>query len=269
MAKVKLQDIAKEVGCSVATVSYVLNNNPKQKINPETRKKIIQVASIMGYQKNSAASALASGKYNLIGILAGKTDFPLTAAYQLKMIDKLIDALAISGYQAVLLPYILTKEVHSVDAIICINLSEEDFKTACMNNYIPMIGLDTSVHESWIFQVASAFAGIKEKFLLDDYLLITHDLNSEKIKNEIKKNNKEVIFASSFLQLDNISNKYQDKNIVVVGDELLAYLKNKNLKITSLSIDLAKKANKVIYCIKAAIAHSDEPQHVFFIDEQK
>jgi hypothetical protein len=48
------------------------------------------------------------------------------------MIDKLIDALAISGYQAVLLPYILTKEVHSVDAIICINLSEEDFKTACM-----------------------------------------------------------------------------------------------------------------------------------------
>lgn len=51
MAKVRLADIAKEVSCSIATVSYVLNNNPRQKINEETRKKIIQVSSILGYQK--------------------------------------------------------------------------------------------------------------------------------------------------------------------------------------------------------------------------
>ena len=48
MAKVRLADIAKEVGCSTATVSYVLNNDQRQKINEETRKKIIQVSSILG-----------------------------------------------------------------------------------------------------------------------------------------------------------------------------------------------------------------------------
>ena len=266
MAKIKLQDIADEVGCSVATVSYVLNNNPKQKINPETKKKIIQVASIMGYQKNSAASALASGKCNLIGILAGKPTFALALAEQNKMIEKLVEALAISGYQTVLLPFILTKEVHNVDAIICINLSEEDFQTVCMNNYIPMIGLDTRVHEPWIFEVSSTFSGIKDRFLLDDYLLVTSDINSERIKDEIKGNNQEVIFASSFIQLDNLANRYKDKNIVVVGDELLSYLKDKNLKLTGFNPDLAKKANKVIYCLKYAISHAEINQHTFRLE---
>ena len=37
MARVTLADIAREVGCSTATVSYVLNNDPRQKINEKTR----------------------------------------------------------------------------------------------------------------------------------------------------------------------------------------------------------------------------------------
>ena len=126
MGKVKLQDIAKQVGCSVATVSYVLNNDPKQKIKPETRKKILQMASFMGCEKNSIASALASGKYNLIGIYVGKSNFALAESEQLKVLDKLVEALASSGYQTVLLPNVLTKEVHNLDAVICYDISEDD-----------------------------------------------------------------------------------------------------------------------------------------------
>ena len=80
MAKVRLADIAKEVGCSTATVSYVLNNDPRQKINEETRKKIIQVSSILGYQKNTIANALATGKTNCIGLYIGKNTFPLATS---------------------------------------------------------------------------------------------------------------------------------------------------------------------------------------------
>ena len=74
---IKLADIAKEVGCSTATVSYVLNNDPKQKINEETRRKILQVSSILGYQKNTIANALATGKSNCIGFYIGSSSFPL------------------------------------------------------------------------------------------------------------------------------------------------------------------------------------------------
>ena len=71
MARVTLADIAREVGCSTATVSYVLNNDPRQKINEKTRMRIIQVSSILGYQKNAFASGLANGKSYSIGLCVG------------------------------------------------------------------------------------------------------------------------------------------------------------------------------------------------------
>ena len=266
MSKVKLEDIAKEVGCSVATVSYVINNNPNQKINPETRKRILQVASVLGYQKNSIASALASGKYNLIGIYVGKTSFALDGYEKSLLISKIVNGLALTGYQVVLLPNAYPKEVHNVDAIVCIGLAEEDFKTVCTNNFIPVIGYDTRVHEPWIFEISCSYEGIKEKFLLDDYLFITYDMESASIKEEIKKNNKEVIFISSFLQLENLVNKYMDKNIVVAGNELAEYLKGKNVKLTSVFLDVDKKINRLITCIKLAINHTPVDIHKYTID---
>lgn len=266
MPKVKLEDIAKEVGCSAATVSYVINNNPKQKINPETRRKILQVASVLGYQKDSIASALAQGKYNLIGVYSGKTTFALESNERIMLINKLVSTLALNGYQVVLLPNSYSKEVHCVDAIVCIGLSDEDFKIVCTNNYIPVLGLDTRVHEPWIFEISCSYEGIKEKFLLDDYVLITYDMESESIKEDIKRNNEEVIFISSFLQLDNLSTKYSSKHIIVAGNELFNYLKSKNLNLTSVFLDVDKKINRLVSCIKLALNHTITDTHKFIID---
>ena len=266
MPKVKLEDIAKEVGCSVATVSYVINNNPKQKINPESRKRILQVASVLGYQKNSVASALSSGKYNLIGIYLGKPSFALETNEKFIVVDKIVSALALNGFQVVLLPSSYSKEVHCVDAIVCIGLSDEDFKIVSSNNFIPVIGYDTRVHEPWIFEISCSYKGIADKFLLDDYVFITYDIESESIKEEIKRNNKEVVFVSSFMQLDNIKNKFNDRNIVVAGNEIINYLKDKNLKLTSVFLDIDKKVNRLVSCIKIAINHSMVETHKFVID---
>lgn len=52
MAKVRLADIAKEVGCSTATVSYVLNNESKAKNKwKKLERKFIQVSSILVTKK--------------------------------------------------------------------------------------------------------------------------------------------------------------------------------------------------------------------------
>ena len=66
--KVTAKDVAKRAGVSVATVSYVMNNREDQKISPETKKKILQIANLLNYVPSHVAKSLATGKNNAIGI---------------------------------------------------------------------------------------------------------------------------------------------------------------------------------------------------------
>ena len=59
--RVTSDDVAREVGVSRATVSYVLNNVDRQRISTETRERVKRVAAEMGYQPNAAARALRKG----------------------------------------------------------------------------------------------------------------------------------------------------------------------------------------------------------------
>lgn len=56
MAKVTTKDIAKQVGVSQTTVSFVLNNKPGKSISLETRQKILEAAHSMGYSMPARAS---------------------------------------------------------------------------------------------------------------------------------------------------------------------------------------------------------------------
>ena len=64
---VTIYDIAKEVGCSSATVSKALNNYPD--VNIRTRQRIVDIAKEMGYTPNSQAQALTKKKTWNIGVL--------------------------------------------------------------------------------------------------------------------------------------------------------------------------------------------------------
>jgi len=48
-----IKDIAKEVGCSISTVSRVLNNDPTLSVGDETRARIFEVAEEIGYRKKT------------------------------------------------------------------------------------------------------------------------------------------------------------------------------------------------------------------------
>ena len=64
---ITIYDIAKECGCSPATVSKVFNNTGN--ISAQKRREILAAAERMGYVPNVAARSLVNSKSNMVGIL--------------------------------------------------------------------------------------------------------------------------------------------------------------------------------------------------------
>ncbi len=65
--EITIYDIAKHLNISAATVSRGLQDNPV--INKNTRKKIFETATLLGYQSNTFASSLRSRQTHTIGVL--------------------------------------------------------------------------------------------------------------------------------------------------------------------------------------------------------
>lgn len=91
-----LKEIAAQAGCSVATVSYVLNN--RTKVSEETRQRVEKIIQETGYRSNILAQSLRKNRSSLIGIMVEDVTVWQTA----HVIDG-INALAKdSGYQTIL-----------------------------------------------------------------------------------------------------------------------------------------------------------------------
>lgn len=67
MANTTIYDVAGAAKVSLATVSRVMNN--PEKVNPETREKVLQVIKELGYRPNAIARGLASRKTTTVGIV--------------------------------------------------------------------------------------------------------------------------------------------------------------------------------------------------------
>lgn len=61
---VTIKDIAKAAGVSIATVSYVLNNDPR--IKKETAEKVLRISKELNYVANGSARILKARKTNII-----------------------------------------------------------------------------------------------------------------------------------------------------------------------------------------------------------
>jgi LacI family transcriptional regulator len=67
MARLTIRDIARLSGLSKSTVSLVLNDSPK--VDPETRRRVLEVMRKHNYVPSFAATALANGNTGLIGMI--------------------------------------------------------------------------------------------------------------------------------------------------------------------------------------------------------
>ena len=77
--RVTSADVAREVGVSRATVSYLLNNTPGQSISAETRRRVLEAAERLGYMPNRNARALRLGRSDIVLFPLG--DAPLSHVF--------------------------------------------------------------------------------------------------------------------------------------------------------------------------------------------
>jgi DNA-binding LacI/PurR family transcriptional regulator len=96
--RVKSVDVAREAGVSQATVSYVLNNDPRQSIPEETRAKVMEAARKLGYQPYAPARSLRSGKSKIVLVVWQES---VVEAAISRMIEELAAAVAKVGFSLV------------------------------------------------------------------------------------------------------------------------------------------------------------------------
>lgn len=89
--RVTSADVAREAGVSRATVSYVLNDTPHQRIAETTRRRVWAAAARLGYAPSAAARTLRTGRSDIVlGLLP---DWPIEHVLG-RLIQQLTNALA-------------------------------------------------------------------------------------------------------------------------------------------------------------------------------
>lgn len=87
-------DVAARAGVAPVTVSRVANGHDS--VRPETRQRVEQAMAELGYRANTAARALATGRFGTIGLIA----FDLTKVGNLYIADAVIRQAQLAGYAA-------------------------------------------------------------------------------------------------------------------------------------------------------------------------
>lgn len=116
---ITIQDIAKMLDLSHATVSRVLNQRDDRFISKTTRERVWKTARDMGYRPNRAARALVTGRTQQVGLLLSS----LYTAFHAQVVHAVEEQLRDSGYQVVIgvIPPEITLDWHGswhVDAYL-------------------------------------------------------------------------------------------------------------------------------------------------------
>lgn len=264
---VTLKDIARECNCSVATVSYVLNNVSNQSISEERRNKILQVANLYQYGVNPYAKALANGNIHNILIYFDDPLFSLIKAEIFDFIQDLAGFLKKKGFLLMITP---TKDIiryDFVDAVIVYRSNKDIFRKLANINFIPLIAVDLNVDEPLFFEVNNDFSNIINTYGNNqDYHIISFPYNDEAINSNFKSLNN-FTFISSYNDLVNFRDKYINSMIQVIAlnKELYNFFKEAlNIKLINLSTE--KKFSAILESIELALSKELIANHKILIN---
>lgn len=224
--KVTAKDVAREAGVSVATVSYVMNGRTDQKISPETKKKILQIANLMNYIPSHAAKTLATGVNNTIGISYCLSGSPTYDAKISAFANMMIERLNRMKYDVTFIP---SRTIEgglpinrNVDAIIAIDLTHADFRCLADNYLVPVICVDMLVNDTLFYQIYEDIPFLIEKARIelntDETISLVYDEYSNSAYESFIIDSSDKIFPVKKRELtDNMISKIASGKTIILG----------------------------------------------------
>ncbi|WP_261130309.1 LacI family DNA-binding transcriptional regulator [Bacillus sp. Marseille-Q3570] len=151
-----IKDVAKRAGVAVSTASYALNNIDK--ISPDTKRKVIEAAKELNYQKNGIASDLKRTKTNTIALILSD----LSGPYYSELINGVQTVAMTNGYdliacnsmgdtQSTAVKFLKEKRVDGV-IILAHNVSDETILESAREGF-PIVVLDRHLVHDHVLQV--------------------------------------------------------------------------------------------------------------------
>lgn len=148
-SKITIHDISRELGIDSSTVSRALNNSPR--VTETTKKKILEKAEELGYQRNSLASKLRTNKTNTIGVIVPR----ISRHFFSTVISGIEEAAFDAGYDVIicqsldnlerekkLIKTMLSNRVDGVLISISMETTHFDHLEDYKNNDFPLIFFD-------------------------------------------------------------------------------------------------------------------------------
>jgi LacI family transcriptional regulator len=156
------EDIARLAKVSQAMVSYVLNETPNVKISDETRQRVLDACSAVGYVPNDLARSLRSGRTGTIGLVIPDNSNPFFA----EIARSIEDAGFSLGYSVILCNadndvekesvYITTLYAKQVDGIIFISSGgSHETLEKLHNSPVPIVIVDRDVSPTLVNSVVT------------------------------------------------------------------------------------------------------------------
>ncbi len=286
--KVTVKDVAREAGVSVATVSYIMNNRSDQKISPQTKKKVLQIANLLNYRPSHAAKSLATGRNNIIGVAYHlNAESPSRNLEITSFVNMLIERLNRMKYDVLFMPVKAVEDNLpinlNIDAIIAIDLSNEQFRNIADSYLVPIINVDMIVEDNLFYQIYSDFSSLlkmaAEKLDKKDCYLILDEFANEQYQKYITDSfaserilrlpdcdattltplkDKPVIVIGTYLAL--IVRPYLDeKNMVVISSNETSHILSEDTKV--INNDISKKANLTMNILLNALDRNFDLAH--------
>ena len=94
--KVTISDVAKLAGVSTATVSHTINNT--RYVSNETKEKVYQAISQLGYTPDASARSFRTGKKKTVGFIVPD----ISSKFFGNMIEAVESCLAAQGYHLII-----------------------------------------------------------------------------------------------------------------------------------------------------------------------
>ncbi len=257
--KITIKEVAQEAGVSVTTVSFILNGIT-DKCSNETRQKVLHAINILGYRPSRVARCFARGKSDNIILLADKHKTVLQQAESFKLVRMLGKALERNRLNLIIRTYLEAIYVDSADAIICAGTEEETFRKIAAENFVPLLAVDSRIHDELFFQVFQDFGAVMraghERFG-SDFSVVLVDMYSESCKEEIREVCGDVTFLS-----EHGLGCVPRGNIVTVNESLMNLPELADREKLLVPAITEKRVDAILDCYYKAVKRESVATHV-------